>query len=186
MRNGTVAFRINVNDHATEAHGVSTANQALCDAPDAAVRAGRPIDHTRDAAILAATRELICEVGYDRLTVEAVALRAHAGKATLYRRWPSKAALVLDAMRERHDDVAALPDTGELRSDLIEALSLLATRLAETDCALVGGLMTAMRTDAELEASWPRARTPTCCRTSSSRSSCYGCRRTRCPWTAST
>ncbi|MGX7678071.1 TetR/AcrR family transcriptional regulator [Jatrophihabitans sp. DSM 45814] len=113
-------------------------------------RVGRPVDRTRDLAIMAATRELICEVGYDRLTIEAVAIRARAGKATLYRRWTSKAELVFDAMSERDLDIEALPDTGELRSDLIEGLSVMADKLGAIECGLMSGLLTAMQSDAEL------------------------------------
>lgn len=52
-------------------------------------------------AILDATFAELSEVGYTALTVEAVAARAHTGKASIYRRWPTKAQLVLDAMLER-------------------------------------------------------------------------------------
>jgi AcrR family transcriptional regulator len=113
-------------------------------------RAGRPVDHTRDAAIMAATLELIQETGYDRLTMEAVAARAQAGKATLYRRWNSKAALVLDAVRDRQFAPPPLSDTGSIRSDLVSGLSLLAENLTDHDCELFIGLLGAMRTDAEL------------------------------------
>ena len=54
---------------------------------------GRPRDETRDAAILAATLDVLGDVGYDRLTIDAVAPRAKASKATVYRRWSGKAAL---------------------------------------------------------------------------------------------
>ncbi|MGH9103248.1 MAG: TetR/AcrR family transcriptional regulator [Acidimicrobiales bacterium] len=78
---------------------------------------GRPRDPTRDDAIRQAAQELLVEVGYDLLTVEAVAARAHASKATIYRRWPSRAELVIDAVGclARLPD---LPDTGSLEEDL--------------------------------------------------------------------
>ena len=59
--------------------------------PDPARRSGRA-----HAAILEATRELIVEVGYDGMSIEGIAGRAGVGKQTIYRWWPSKAALVLD------------------------------------------------------------------------------------------
>lgn len=58
---------------------------------------GRPLDSSRDAAILEAALEGLAQRGYDLLTMDAIAARARAGKGALYRRWPSKAALVADA-----------------------------------------------------------------------------------------
>jgi AcrR family transcriptional regulator len=55
---------------------------------------------SRDVALRKATLELLADVGYDRLTMEAVAARAGAGKTTLYRRWANKAQLVVDAVME--------------------------------------------------------------------------------------
>ena len=59
---------------------------------------GRPLDSSRRAAILEAALEGLAERGYDLLTMDEIAARAHAGKGALYRRWPSKAALVADAV----------------------------------------------------------------------------------------
>lgn len=59
---------------------------------------GRPIDKLRDLAILKAALELVSEQGYDSVTMDAIALRAHAGKATLYRRWKSKPYLMAEAI----------------------------------------------------------------------------------------
>jgi AcrR family transcriptional regulator len=73
----------------------------------------------REAQILGFTLRLLQERGYDRLTVDAVAAAAHASKATLYRRWPSKTELVLAAVLEGTRPVAAAPDTGSLRGDLL-------------------------------------------------------------------
>ena len=65
------------------------------------------------------TLRLLQENGYDRLTVDAVAAKARASKATVYRRWPSKAELVLAAFIEGIRQVAVPPDTGSLRDDLL-------------------------------------------------------------------
>ncbi len=65
------------------------------------------------------TLQLLQEHGYDRLTVDAVAAKARASKATVYRRWPSKAELVLAAFIEGIRQVAVPPDTGTLRNDLL-------------------------------------------------------------------
>ncbi|HYB34951.1 MAG TPA: TetR/AcrR family transcriptional regulator [Mycobacterium sp.] len=73
----------------------------------------------REAELLAVTLRLLQQHGYDRLTVDAVAATARASKATVYRRWPSKAALVLAAFIEGIRQVAVPPDTGTLRGDLL-------------------------------------------------------------------
>lgn len=73
----------------------------------------------RETELLAVTLQLLQEHGYDRLTVDAVAAEAHASKATVYRRWPSKAELVLAAFIEGIRQVAVPPDTGTLRNDLV-------------------------------------------------------------------
>jgi AcrR family transcriptional regulator len=101
-------------------------------ATDAApVKRGRPRDVGRDRAILEATLALVGEVGLAGLTIDAVALRAGVGKATIYRRWSSKEALVLDAwsaLVERPE----LPDTGSLRDDLHGLLRTLTHTFAAT------------------------------------------------------
>ncbi|BBX99873.1 putative HTH-type transcriptional regulator [Mycobacterium seoulense] len=73
----------------------------------------------REAEILAVTLRLLQEHGYDQLTIDAVAAAAHASKATVYRRWPSKAELVLAAFIEGVRQVAVVPNTGTLRGDLL-------------------------------------------------------------------
>ena len=83
----------------------------------------------REAELLAVTLELLQEHGYDRLTVDAVATTARASKATIYRRWPTKAELVMAAFVEGTRQVAVDPDTGTLRGDLL--------RLGESICAHV-------------------------------------------------
>ncbi|MGC5010336.1 TetR/AcrR family transcriptional regulator [Streptosporangium sp. DT93] len=90
--------------------------------PEQTGRTGRKRDHTRDAQILDATLDVLAEVGYAGMTMDMVAARAKAGKATLYRRWPSKGELVVDAVaRMKHTmaGVERLPDTGTLRGDLL-------------------------------------------------------------------
>src|ERR1700709_2019302 len=78
------------------------------------------VEGDRADEILEATLELLLEVGYDRLTLDAVARRARASKATLYRRWDDKPSLVVDAMvRAKAAPNIETHDTGSLRSDLI-------------------------------------------------------------------
>lgn len=74
----------------------------------------------REAEILAVTLRLLQEHGYDQLAVDAVANAARASKATVYRRWPSKAELVLAAFIEGVRQVAVPPNTGTLRGDLLQ------------------------------------------------------------------
>lgn len=83
--------------------------------------AGRPRDASRDHVILDAALEVLAESGYAGMTVDMVAARAKAGKATVYRRWPSKAQLVLDAVGRLNSELLDLdlPDTGTLRGDLM-------------------------------------------------------------------
>lgn len=83
---------------------------------------GRKRDPARDGVILDATLRVLAELGYDGTTIDLVASRAGMARATVYRRWPTKADLVVDAVsRMSGDDVdlAKLPDTGTLRGDLL-------------------------------------------------------------------
>ncbi|WP_437946112.1 TetR/AcrR family transcriptional regulator [Sorangium sp. So ce296] len=85
-------------------------------------RPGRKRDRSRDATILEAALEVLAEVGAAGLTMDLVAARAGAGKATIYRRWTSKVELVIDAvahMKRNQVDIEHLPDTGTLRGDLL-------------------------------------------------------------------
>jgi AcrR family transcriptional regulator len=111
---------------------------------------GRPLDRSRDVAILAAALEVLGESGYDRLTMDIVAARARAGKAALYRRWCSKAELVVDALALHHAPLP-LPDTGTLLGDLEVLLEH--GQLTREDCfgtCIVAGLATACSRDPEL------------------------------------
>jgi AcrR family transcriptional regulator len=111
---------------------------------------GRPRDPRRREAILRAAITLVAEVGYDRMTVEAIASRAGVSKPTIYRRWPGgKKEIVLDALRSKHADADALPDTGSLRGDLLALFALMVERLDE-DAHLAGGLVSQLRNSKEL------------------------------------
>lgn len=80
---------------------------------------GRPRNVLHDDAIMLAVRELLDEAGYAALTIDAVAVRAGVGRPTVYRRWPSKAALVIAALGESSLRRDPLPDAGHLREDLL-------------------------------------------------------------------
>jgi AcrR family transcriptional regulator len=123
---------------------------------DAAVvktrRPGRRRDESKDDAILAATRELLAERGFDGMTMDAVADRAGAGKAAVYRRWPSKVQLTVDAVvcgPGSPMSIADVPDTGTLRGDL---LSVRFGRKSSDQSELMSGLMSAVRENPEVAA----------------------------------
>jgi AcrR family transcriptional regulator len=119
---------------------------------------GRPRDDSRDAVILKATLEVLGEVGYDRLTIDAVAAKAKASKATVYRRWDGKAALVVDAMQTinpmkanpQGQPVCHWPDTGSLRGDLVAGCRNFVERLNSEEGRLMVAVMTAQAHDPEL------------------------------------
>ena len=78
---------------------------------------GRPRDPSRDEAIIDATIDVLVRDGYDRLSMEGIAAAAGVGKATVYRRWSSKAELVIDAMAILKPGIDTI-DTGALEEDL--------------------------------------------------------------------
>ncbi len=110
---------------------------------------GRTLDATRDAEIKRATLELLSEEGYDRVTIDAIAARAKAGKATIYRRWGSKAELVVEALNDLKASLGSLPDTGSLAGDL-HAFYGRAAASPDSPFRLVCGLAPAVVRDAEL------------------------------------
>ncbi|HVB51100.1 MAG TPA: TetR/AcrR family transcriptional regulator [Acidimicrobiales bacterium] len=110
---------------------------------------GRHLDASRDDALRAAALELLGEIGYDRLTVDAIAAYAGAGKATIYRRWSGKAELVCDALSCQKQAIP-VPDTGSLLGDL-ESLAQHAMKTNNTsDSQMMVGLASALPHDAEL------------------------------------
>ncbi|MWB98958.1 TetR/AcrR family transcriptional regulator [Agromyces seonyuensis] len=118
----------------------------------APARPGRKRDHTRDPEILNAALDVLAETGYDRMTVDMVATRAKAGKATLYRRWPSKAELVIDAVAclKVGDRDAPLPDTGSLREDLVSQIKPHSIDDGQRKLRIMTGLASMLSTSPEL------------------------------------
>ena len=122
---------------------------------EAKPRLGRKRDHTRDPEILDAALDVLAETGYDKMTVDMVAARAKAGKATLYRRWPSKSDLVLDAvacMKGRDLDLETLPDTGTLRGDLIAMVRPPSIRDSERKLKVMAGIVSMIARNPEMAA----------------------------------
>lgn len=115
---------------------------------------GRRRNPATRAAILATTFDVVAELGYARLTIEKVAAKAGVGKQTIYRWWPNKGALVLDAVLERSlgpGEPSGLPDTGDLEEDLTAVLVATVEEFADPafDRAL-RGLTAAIIEDEEL------------------------------------
>jgi AcrR family transcriptional regulator len=119
--------------------------------PDSA-RHGRPRDDSREQAILDAALEAVAEVGYERLTIDGVAARAHASKATIYRRWPGKAELVVDAFKRRVAEPVTIPDAGSLRAELLDTMRLVCSHIGGLDGNLLCGLAGSCQGDPELAA----------------------------------
>ncbi|MGA5141141.1 TetR/AcrR family transcriptional regulator [Streptomyces azureus] len=114
-----------------------------------ASRTGRPRSATADAAILAATREALVELGWSKLTLGDVATRAGVAKTTLYRRWAGKNELVVDAVAVLFDELE-LPDSGSLAADIEGVVLQFAAILArpEAKSGLMAVVAEATRDDA--------------------------------------
>lgn len=118
---------------------------------------GRPrIEGDREGAIFAGVVRLLVEVGYDKLTFDMVAAEVKAGKATLYRRWPTKVELVIAAL----DQIAVCPtsspellDTGSLEGDL-DQLVCADPEWTQLLPGIVRGIVPALHRDAELTAAF--------------------------------
>ncbi len=111
------------------------------------------VEGDREQEIFDATLRVLEEVGYDRLTMDAVAAAARASKATLYRRWNGKVALVIDAllsMKAPHD----VPDTGSLRGDLLAAFCGDGGLTDHSAVATFASVLTAISRDEEFAAAF--------------------------------
>jgi len=111
---------------------------------------GRPRDSGRDLAILDATLLLLTEVGYERLSIEAVAARSGAAKTTIYRRYRDKAALVAAAVERRAPAKPPQPAGEGLREVVHSLAAWLARSISEQDVGLLGAVFAGMRNDARL------------------------------------
>jgi len=111
------------------------------------------VEGAREDEILDATLDLLLEVGYDRLTLDAVASRSRASKATLYRRWDGKPSLVVDAMvRAKQAPNIEEHDTGSLRGDLVSTFCG-AHSVGHSDATgMLGSVITALASDPEFAA----------------------------------
>jgi AcrR family transcriptional regulator len=113
---------------------------------------GRPRDPRIDGAVLHATVDLLGETGYSALSVDAIARRAGTSKPAIYRRWPSKAHLVHEAVFPL-SDATELPDTGSLTGDVREMMRrTVAVLTTPAAIAALPGLVGEMAADLTLHA----------------------------------
>jgi AcrR family transcriptional regulator len=110
---------------------------------------GRPRDPTLEAEILTKALELVAEQGYENVSMDAVAAAAHAGRASLYRRWPSKAQMVAEAIRRSRKDIEVW-DTGSIRGDLMACMREACAEMNDGAAGLIAGLTGAIRNDPDL------------------------------------
>ncbi|WP_326661233.1 TetR/AcrR family transcriptional regulator [Streptomyces sp. NBC_00385] len=104
----------------------------------------------RESELYAAVLDLLREVGYDALTMDAVAARTRSSKATLYRQWGSKPELVVTAMRHNKPVSLSDVDTGSLRGDFHAVLGRSDDCQMEKDSALMRGLSHAVHDNPDL------------------------------------
>jgi len=108
---------------------------------------GRPRSEKSRDAILEATFVVLRERGYDGLSIERVAAAALAGKATIYRWWPSKAELAVDAFFHATKDELVVPDTGSAAQDFRQQIMALAALLRDGRGAVLAAMLGGARTD---------------------------------------
>src|ERR1700677_123606 len=116
---------------------------------------GRPRSQEADRAILTAAAELLADRGLAALSIEEGAARAGGGQTTIYRRWPSKGLLALDAFVTSFREEQPLPDTGTLRGDLLAALHAWVRAVTQTPMGpVLTGLIAEAQHDPELRGAW--------------------------------
>lgn len=105
-------------------------------------KGGRRRGEVLEKAILLAAWEELGETGYARLTMERIALRAQTNKTALYRRWPNKAKIVAAAVKQyMPKSVLAAPDSGDLRTDMLELFQTFAKPLQGLGAETIHGLL---------------------------------------------
>jgi AcrR family transcriptional regulator len=101
-------------------------------------------------AILAATIDLVAELGYEKASIEGIARRAGVGKQTIYRWWPSKGAVVLEALSDSLSNVVGFPDSGDIVEDLRVQLTGVSQLFRTELGAVYQGLIAAAQSDPAL------------------------------------
>lgn len=130
---------------------MATKDRGARDTKDVSRGPGRPRDARHDQSILDATLGILLEQGYRGVTIEGVAARAGVGRPTIYRRWPSKPAVVVAALVQSDRLALPAPDTGSLRNDLIAVQRHQVERMNSPDARRVtAGLIADLADDPEL------------------------------------
>lgn len=106
------------------------------------------VEGDRELEILEATLDVLADVGYDRLTMDAVATKARASKATLYRRWSNKSSLVLDALI-KEKELPEPVDTGSFREDLMQSYCQMSGQPGQRQVAMFTNVLSAISRDPE-------------------------------------
>ncbi|MGQ0630729.1 MAG: TetR/AcrR family transcriptional regulator [Sporichthyaceae bacterium] len=120
------------------------------EAADSPAETGEAPPTPRERQILLACAQLLASDGHERLTIDAVAARAKASKATIYRRWPGKAPLVFAAVQALSEtEPFAAVYTGDLRADMIAVSTGVRDRIVASG-PLLAGMLYAMQRDPEL------------------------------------
>jgi AcrR family transcriptional regulator len=125
---------------------------------------GRPRSEQARVAILRSTLKLLGENGFSDLTIEDVSAHANVGKATVYRWWPNKAALIADAFASSATRKLHFPDTGSVRTDMSQQMRQLIKIFRSPRGRIVSAILGAGQSDRELIAAfrerflWPRRR----------------------------
>jgi AcrR family transcriptional regulator len=128
------------------------ANVFYCDVVHTADRQLRRRGDVLVEAIHAAVMTELATRGYDALTIEGIAERAQTGKASIYRRWPTKLELVLDTVDAAMPSIGSAPDTGSVREDLLIVMRRIAKHMNSRAGTAVRACMTDLKSNADLAA----------------------------------
>jgi AcrR family transcriptional regulator len=115
---------------------------------------GRPRSEEARLSILHSTLKLLAKRGFSELTIEAVAAHANVGKATVYRWWPDKAALIADAFARSTTSKLHFPDTGSVRTDMSQQMRQLVKILRGRRGRIVSAMLGAGQSDRSLIAAF--------------------------------
>jgi AcrR family transcriptional regulator len=114
------------------------------------VRGGRPRSEQLHQAILKTAIDLVLEVGFRAVSIESIAAKTGVGKTTIYRRWPNKAAVVMDAFMMRVGSETLFPKTEKVTDSIRLQMRTMAKAFRSRDGALVKALLAEAQFDAEL------------------------------------
>ena len=145
-----MARRIAAPERSTPAHGQELPNPD----PEVCRRPGRPRSEDHCRAIRTAALELLIERGFAEVTIESIAARAGVGKTTVYRRWPCKADLIVNAFFETVAARVHIRDSGDLRADFRRQLRLVVREMAGPNGRILATLIACMQMDADLAESF--------------------------------